>query len=286
MKFENCKLRFQFLVLAFHFRRNNLYFVETTRGFFSARVFILFKRLISRSMNTDSKELNETASDAKGKTTKPAGKSPVRLYLISAIVLVGLVVGGYFLYAKWAKEREERANNIRTGELVQAYTRLYDAVKSKDTEKIKAVMSQNSMGLAEFASSQQKKPIEEVLKNGFTATTFAEKLPKMRDERFQGEFGALEVYNEKTKKYEDLPFIAEDGVWKFAMGDLFRGSYQRPEPGMQVKEDEAANVNNPNLIPLMPPNGNINAAPGITNGNVNTVQVEPIKPLKKRKGPK
>ena len=168
--------------------------------------------------------------------------------------------------------------------LKYAYKNLYSAVKSKDTEKIKAIMSTNSLGLAEFAAGQQKKPIEEVLKNGFTATTFSETLPEMRDERIKDEFGALEVWNAKDKIWEDLPFVKEEGVWKFAMGDMFKGSYQKPAPGQFVKEQEAANANNPNLIPVAP-SANMNGMTNVnTNTNVNSVQVEPIKPsLKKKK---
>lgn len=167
------------------------------------------------------------------------------------------------------------------GELAQAYEKLYKAVKSKDSEQIKQIMSKNSIGLAEFAASQQKKTIEEVLANGFTATTFAESLPKMRDERIKDEFGAVEVWNEKDKRWEDLPFIKEDGVWKFAIGDAFKGSYQKPGLGQAIKEQEEANAKNPNLVPMAPPtNGN---AVANTNTNVNTVQVQPIKPALDKK---
>ena len=172
----------------------------------------------------------------------------------------------------------------KQGELAQAYEKLYKAVKSKDSEQIKQIMSKNSLGLAEFAASQQKKTIEEVLANGFTATTFAESLPKMRDERIKDEFGAVEVWNEKDKRWEDLPFIKEDGVWKFAIGDAFKGSYQKPGLGQAIKEQEAANAKDPNLVPIPAPNSN-SVANTNANVNVNTVQVMPIKPsLKNAQG--
>jgi hypothetical protein len=167
------------------------------------------------------------------------------------------------------------------GELSQAYEKLYKAVKSKDPEQIKQIMSKNSMGLAEFAASQQKKTVEQVLENGFTATTFSESLPKMRDERIKDDFGAIEVWNEKSKVWEDLPFIKEDGVWKFAIGDMFKGSYQKPGLGQAVREQEEANKTNPNLIPQAPPMDANKVAN--TNANVNTVQVQPIKPALEKK---
>jgi hypothetical protein len=105
----------------------------------------------------------------------------------------------------------------------------------------------------------------------------------MRDERIKDEFGAIEVWNEKDKRWEDLPFIKEDGVWKFAIGDMFKGSYQKPGLGQAIKEQEEANKTNPNLIPQAPPmNPPANGAAN-SNANVNTVQVQPVKPALDKK---
>ena len=175
----------------------------------------------------------------------------------------------------------QKQDAAATGELGEAYKKLFTAVKSKDAEQIKQIMSKNSLGLAEFAASQQKKSIEQVLENGFTATTFAETLPEMRDERIKDEFGAIEVFNAKDKKWEDLPFIKEDGVWKFAIGDMFKGTYQKPGLGKAIKEQEAANAKDPNLVPQSPPMDANKMAN--TNANVNTVQVQPIKPALEKK---
>lgn len=243
---------------------------------------------------------------------------------------------------------------VGTGALSSAYTKLYDAVKSKDPEKIKAALSKNSLAFAEFAAAQQKKTVEEVIKNGFTASTFADSIPEMRDERIKDGWGALEVWNAKDKIWEDLPFINESTItmvsagenrdavikiiadhlkiepdkaapaleglpkvvfegitnveaenlkkalteagatvtvkdegWKFAMGDAFKGSYQKPALGQAVKEQMAANEKNPNLIPGPPANMNGAVAQNSnTNVNVNTAQVDPIKPVKKQKSAK
>ena len=137
-----------------------------------------------------------------------------------------------------------------------AYKMLYEAVKAKQTAAIKKMMSQKTIGFAEGVAGQQKKPVEAVYENGFTATTFASALPQMRDERVKDNMGALEVWNEKDKKWEDLPFIREDDGWKLAIGDIFAGSYVKPAKGQSQIEDEASNVNK--MIPLDP---NINSAP-------------------------
>jgi hypothetical protein len=192
--------------------------------------------------------------------------------IISLILLLGCAVL-IFSCQKQGEGLNAQNPNAATGDLADAYKKFFAAVKSKDTEQIKAVMSKNSLGLAEFAAGQQKKPVDEVLKNGFTATTFADTLPNMRDERIKDDFGAIEVWNAQDKKWEDLPFIKEDGAWKFAVGDMFKGSYQSPGKPMSVKEQEAANAANPNLVPAPAP-ANMNSAVNM-NPNANVTVIKP-----------
>lgn len=145
----------------------------------------------------------------------------------------------------------------------EAYKMLYAAVKSKDAEKIRQVMSKDSIGLAEMQAGRSNQPIEKVLANGFTETTFAAAMPQIRDERVQGEYGAIEVWNEKTRQWEDLPFVREDGNWKLAVGNLFSGKYESPGKSQSFKEREAANLADPNhgMIPKSNTNANGNVAP-------------------------
>lgn len=138
----------------------------------------------------------------------------------------------------------------------EAYRILYTAVKNKNTDAIRQVMSQKTVGFADMVSKQQNQPIGEVLKNGFTATTFADTMPQVRDERVKDNMGALEVYNTKEQRWEDLPFILENGGWKLAVGDAFSGSHKSPGKGQSQIEAEAANKTGNNLIPYT--NANIN----------------------------
>lgn len=141
----------------------------------------------------------------------------------------------------------------------EAYKGLFAAVKSKDTERIKATMSKKTHAFAEMVAGRQNQPIEKVFENGFTATTFSESLPEIRDERVDGEYGAVEVWNAKDKRWEDLGFVFEDGAWKLAIGEMFGGTFKSPGKGRAIKEQEAANAMNPNLVPGMPDNVNMNA---------------------------
>jgi hypothetical protein len=140
---------------------------------------------------------------------------------------------------------------------------LFTAVKAKDTEKIKQMMSKATQGLAELTAVRYKQTIEKSYENGFTATTIADALPKIRDERIKDNFGALEVYNQKEKRWEDLPFIYEDGGWKLAVGDIINDKYKSPGKGQARIEQEATNTSGNNVIQMMP-NGNF---PAVTNSN-------------------
>lgn len=143
-----------------------------------------------------------------------------------------------------------------------AYQRLYSAVKSKNTDAIKREMTKKTLDFAQSVAARQNSPIEKVFENGFTATTFADSLPEIRDERVNGDMGAVEVYNSKDRRWEDLPFVKEDGFWKLAIGDLFANTYKSPGKGRAAKEIEAANAVNNNLVPVnMNANGNSNVKP-------------------------
>ena len=161
----------------------------------------------------------------------------------------------------------------------EAYQLLFTAVKAKDTEKIKQVMSKNTLILAESQAQRQNQTIEKTLENGLLATTLSDTMPQIRDERVKGEFGAVEVYNQKEIKWEDTFFINEDGGWKLAVGDLFRGTFKMPDKSKAQLEREISNSAANNMIPSAP---NINANYSLDkNSNVKTVEVTPENKPKK-----
>jgi hypothetical protein len=145
----------------------------------------------------------------------------------------------------------------------EAYKMLFAAVKSKNTEEIKKMLSANTQMLGEFQASRSNQPLEKVFANGFTETTFSANLPQIRDERVSENFGAVEVWNEKSRVWEDLPFIKEDGVWKLAVGDIFKGTYESPGRPQSFRESEAANIADPSRQAVQ--NANVNMT--ITNKN-------------------
>lgn len=128
------------------------------------------------------------------------------------------------------------------------YKKLFEAVKSKDTEAIKRQLTKKTIDLGVSQAARNKKPVEQVYENGFTATTFSDTMPNIRDERIKDNMGAVEVWNSKESKWEDLPFIKEDGGWKLAVGDVFAGSFVEPGPGRDYLEKQAANAVSNNTV--------------------------------------
>lgn len=140
------------------------------------------------------------------------------------------------------------APTVKAQSPTEAYKLLYTAVKAKDKATIKGLMSKGSLGLAEMSAGQQKKSVDQILENGLVAPTFSDSLSEMRDERIKDNFGRVEVKNERENRWEDLPFVLEDGGWKLAVGDLFAGTFdpknEIPKSKGQI-ETEASNKNMP-----------------------------------------
>lgn len=151
----------------------------------------------------------------------------------------------------------------------EAYKRLYAAVKAKDIEAIKRNITKKTIDLGVMSAKQFNKPLDSAYENGFTATTFAASLPEIRDERVRDNMGAVEVYNSKETKWEDLPFVYEDGAWKLAIGEMFDNTYISPGPGRSHLERQAANAQNP--IPIG----------GYANTNTNAIAVNKVPPAPK-----
>ncbi len=147
---------------------------------------------------------------------------------------------------------------IASGSPMEAYENLYKAVKSKNTDAIKATMTKATQGFVASAAKQNGKPESEVYANGLTATTMSDKLPEMRDERIKDNFANVEVWNSRDKRWEDLPFIKEDGSWKLAIGELFANTFRSPGPGRAKKEAEAANAAPGNSMIEIEPRSNSN----------------------------
>jgi len=208
------------------------------------------------------------------------------------IVSVGLIITFAFLNFACQKPQPVETPGTQTLQPVEtsgaqtpteAYKMLFTAVKSKDTEKIKQMVSKETHGLAEFMAARHNQPIAKSFENGFTATTFAAELPEIRDERVKDEFGAVEVYNQQDKRWEDLPFIKEGSGWKLAIGDVFKGTHKSPGDPKSKAENNASNAAVNNMIPAAP-STNGNALPGVKTKSDKNKSIEvPVEPSANKK---
>lgn len=238
-------------------------------------------------MSSSKKTVKEEVKKVQKKSNTPM--------IIGLLVLLG--VGALFAYYLLNNPAETTKDNTAPGEEAavieagnpqtptEAYKKLFEAVKAKDTEAIKTLMSKDSMGLAQMQAGQSKKDISEVLKNAFTKTTFNDTLPPIRDERIKGKYGAIEVFIPKESKWENVPFVAEDGMWKLAIGNLFSGSFKSPGESRSITERKNANAaGKTDLVPYTNKNINMNVKPKIIDTNSNTKRIPP--PPTKKTDPK
>jgi hypothetical protein len=185
----------------------------------------------------------------------------IGLILLLTMIAFGLSCGNpkaTSSNASVAKTPKEKVDVGNAQSPMEAYKMLFKAVKAEDSESIKKMMSAASLKFAEGAAAQRKQSVDEILKNGFYASTITEALPDMRDERIKDEFGAVEVWVTKEQKWEDTSYVKETDGWKIAVGDVFGGTFKSPGQSQSVKEQLAANTSGKGLVPYS--NSNINTS--------------------------
>lgn len=193
------------------------------------------------------------------------------ILLAMAVATIAIVAGGC---SRGAKPGDQSTPTL-------AYKALYEAVKKKDSEGIKKVLSKGTLEMMETYAGMQKKTLNEVVENGLTETTFSPTLPATRNEKITKDLAILEVKNEKTGTWESLPFAKEDGNWKLAIDTYFKGTMSptgptNPEnPGQLPPDTKQAT---PGGSPMgTPPNGKPNLSKPVMPGAVppGTPQVAP-----------
>ena len=141
--------------------------------------------------------------------------------ILGALILSGCQPAG--------NQSSATANYATNDTPAAAYKRLFDAVKSRNTEAIQKTVSKETQGLGEMMGKTYKQTSDQVYRNGFTETTMGDQFPPTRDPRVKDNMAAIQVQN-PSGKWEDLPFVLEDGEWKLGVGDQFKGTYKLPAP--------------------------------------------------------
>ncbi len=92
-----------------------------------------------------------------------------------------------------------------------------EAVQHKDTDGVKKTFSKGSLAFFERAAKAQNKSVDEMLKTGITDEVASAAAPEMRNEKIEGDSATLEVKDNKSGKWETVPFVKEEGQWKIAL---------------------------------------------------------------------
>ena len=102
----------------------------------------------------------------------------------------------------------------------------YEASNKKDVAAMKKTLSKGTMDMFDKLAKEQNKTTDEMLKS-FDKEDKNQKMPETRNEKIDGDTATLEVKNDKTNKWDTLPFVKENGEWKIALDkfleDLMKG---------------------------------------------------------------
>ena len=98
-----------------------------------------------------------------------------------------------------------------------AFKTFYEAAKSNNIEGIKKSLSKKTMESITKAAAKDNKSVDDSLKD--MAKDAPSKVPETRNEKIDGDKATLEVKDDKLDKWDSVPFVKEDGMWKIALLD-------------------------------------------------------------------
>jgi flagellar hook-associated protein FlgK len=96
------------------------------------------------------------------------------------------------------------------------FKNFFEASKKKDAAAMKKSLSKGTLDMFDKLAKEQNKSTDDMLKE-VDKDDKDEKLPETRNEKITGDTATLEVKNDKTGKWDTLPFVKEDGAWKIAL---------------------------------------------------------------------
>src|SRR6266852_1905261 len=95
------------------------------------------------------------------------------------------------------------------------FKKFFEATKKADPAAIRKTLSKGSLEMFDKVAKEQNKTTDEMLKE-VNQDGKSETMPETRNEKKDGDTATLEVKNEKTGKWDSLPFVKQNGEWKIA----------------------------------------------------------------------
>ena len=94
-------------------------------------------------------------------------------------------------------------------------TTFVKAIQQKDGATIRKCLSTASIDVFQDMTKVSKKPIEEILIENFEDEDM-QAVPKMRNQKVNGNTATIEILSDVTEKWDEVPFVKEGGLWKIA----------------------------------------------------------------------
>ncbi len=118
---------------------------------------------------------------------------------------------------------------------IETFKTYINAVKQKNTTKMKLLLSSESIKMHEQEAKAQNVTLDDVVKR---ETLFSEgqKVIEFRNEKVEGERATLEVKN-SFGAWESIPFVREDSEWKIDKKGYVDGILQDVEQNNQQMDD-------------------------------------------------
>jgi hypothetical protein len=102
-----------------------------------------------------------------------------------------------------------------------AFTAYYEAIKRKDDAAIKNLFSKSTLDMMEERAQKSNKTVDAVIKQGLEeiGKDLPADVPKMRNEKVEGDKATLEVRDEQKDKWQLVHLVKEDGQWKLVFDE-------------------------------------------------------------------
>ncbi|MEO6334602.1 MAG: DUF2950 family protein [Pyrinomonadaceae bacterium] len=125
---------------------------------------------------------------------------------------------------------------------VESFKAYVNAVKQKDTTRMKLLLSSESIKMHEQEAKSQNLTLDDIVKRE-TLFTEGQKTVEFRDQKIEGEKATLEVKN-SFGSWETVPFVREEDGWKIdkkgyadkLMQDIEQDNHQMDDLINQGKE--------------------------------------------------
>ena len=118
---------------------------------------------------------------------------------------------------------------------IETFKTYINAVKQKDTTRMKLLLSSESIKMHEQEAKAQNVPLDDIVKR---ETLFAEgqKVVEFRNEKIEGERATLEVKN-SFGAWETIPFVREENEWRIDKKGYAERMLQDVEQNNQQMDD-------------------------------------------------